>query len=74
MVETLKNDEDISNEKVVNDYFQDGGSMGVTNIALDDEEIHLFYDNAPMEEVNMDDVNYPIQCASDKIFQLFELI
>jgi len=60
MVETLKNDEDFSNEKVVNDYFQDDGSMGMTNIVLDDEEIQLFDDNAPMEEVNMDDVHYPI--------------
>ena len=34
--------------------------MGMTNIVLDDEEIQLFDDNAPMEEVNMDDVHYPI--------------
>ena len=61
IVETLNNEEDFSNEQIAIDYFQDEESTRMSTILIDNEIIQLFDAHAPMEEVNMDDIQSSIE-------------
>jgi len=61
IVETLNNEEDFSNEHIAIDYFQDEESTRMSTILIDNEIIQLFDAHAPMEEVNMDDIQSSIE-------------
>ena len=59
LAETLNAEDDDSNELHVIDYYQDDGSIRTHNIVTEDETISLFDANAPMEEVNVNEIHNP---------------
>ncbi|XP_072058194.1 uncharacterized protein [Arachis hypogaea] len=62
MNETLHDpDEEPNGQDDSNDFYQDSVSeLRAQNVILEDEVISLFDANAPMEEVNVEDINCPL--------------